>query len=113
MTVSAADVRIVLTTVGSEKNAVEIARHLVEQGLAACVNIIPYVRSIYSWKNAVQDDRELFLVIKVHRDRLSEVENQIKKLHTYETPEFVVLNAEQASESYLKWWLDHASGKTL
>lgn len=104
---SQSEVKLVLVTAGSEKNAVLIARALVEQGLAACANLVPYVRSIYRWEGAVQDEPEVLLVIKTSSRHLQRVEAEVKRLHTYDTPEILSVSPEQVSKGYLRWWLDN------
>jgi periplasmic divalent cation tolerance protein len=97
------DKRIVLTTTGSEDEARKIARHLVENRLAACVNLIPRVESIYRWQGKVESATEWLLLIKTTVDRFPEVRDAIGELHSYEVPECVVLPIEDGSETYLQW----------
>jgi periplasmic divalent cation tolerance protein len=93
----------VLTTVGSEDVALRIARELVERRLAACVNVIPSVRSVYRWEGAVQDDLELLLIVKTTSVRLPTVEDAIRALHPYEVPEIVALPTHHVAASYARW----------
>jgi periplasmic divalent cation tolerance protein len=93
---------IALTTFGAEADAARVARVLVEERLAACVNILPAMTSVYRWKGAVEEDREQQLVIKTTRDRVAAVEARVKELHPYELPEFLVLPAT-GSAAYLAW----------
>ena len=95
--------RIVLTTASSSEEAGRIARALVEEQLAACVNIVPGVRSIYAWQGRVQEDQEWLLVIKTSLARLEPLEIRLKALHSYDTPELLVLVPESGSEAYLLW----------
>ena|SRR6266851_1968523 len=97
------DKRIVLTTAGSEEEARKIARHLVENRLAACVNIIPQIESIYRWQGKVDSSREWLLLVKTTDERFPAVRDAIRELHTYELPECVVLNIEDGSSEYLQW----------
>ena len=85
------DICAVLTTAPDEDVAATIARALVEERLAACVNVLPGARSIYRWEGALQDDTEVVLVIKSHRNRSQALAARIKDLHPYELPEVLVL----------------------
>ena len=93
---------IVLTTVGTDAHAVSLARTLVEERLAACVNILPPMTSFFRWKGVVEEDREQQLVIKTTSDRTGALEARLRELHPYELPEFVVLDA-RASDTYGAW----------
>jgi periplasmic divalent cation tolerance protein len=93
---------LVLTTLGASTDAAAIARTLVSEGLAACVNVLPPMTSLYRWKGAVEEDREQQLVIKTTRDRVPALEARLRALHPYELPEFVVLDA-QGSAAYAEW----------
>ena len=99
---------VVFTTCNSEKQAARLARHLVEQRVAACVNILPKARSIYRWKNKAGKDKienatEYVLLIKSRRDLFAALRAEIEKIHTYEVPEIVALQVVEGSESYLGW----------
>jgi periplasmic divalent cation tolerance protein len=93
----------VLTTAPDEGSAGKLARILVEEGLAACVNVIPGVRSIYRWEGALQDDSEVVLVIKSQQNRSQALAARIKDLHPYELPEVLVLPVSGGSAAYLDW----------
>ena len=95
------DVVIVLTTI-TEERADELARTLVDERLAACVNVHGPMTSIYRWKGAVEEEPERQLVIKTARARLPDIEARLRALHPYELPEFIVLGAE-ASAAYGQW----------
>ena len=97
---------VVLTTVATEDDAQRIARALVERRLAACVNVLPGVRSIYRWQDAVQDDRELLLVVKTSSDRQAALTAALGELHPYEVPEIVALDAAFVAPAYARWLLD-------
>lgn len=97
------EARIAITTVGSEEEAGRIAQALVEERLAACVQILPAIQSIYRWKGAIQNEREWLLVIKTMSARIAEVERRVGQLHSYEVPEFVVLEVAAVGEPYLAW----------
>ena len=94
---------IVLTTVGSDADAAELARTLVEQRLVACVNIVAGVTSVYRWKDGVEQDEEQLLVIKTTMDMLEALQARLRELHPYELPEFVVIQVSGGSQAYLGW----------
>jgi len=94
---------VVLSTCGSVEEAGRIARELVEKRLAACVNIVSGVRSIYRWKGAVEDDGEVLLVIKSSRALFERLRAEIEKLHSYEVPEVIAVPVVDGSERYLAW----------
>ena len=94
---------VVLSTCGSPKEAHRLARELVEKRLAACVNIVPGVRSVYHWKDAIEDQEEVLLVIKTSRPLLEDLRNEIERLHSYEVPEVIALQVVDGSEAYLAW----------
>jgi periplasmic divalent cation tolerance protein len=91
-----------LTTLGASADGVALARALVDERLAACVNVLPPMQSVYRWKGRVELDREQQLVIKTTPDRLAALESRVRALHPYELPEFLVLSAE-GSQGYLAW----------
>ncbi len=96
-------VRIVLTTVGLHQRAEELAHALVERRLAACVNIIGPIRSIYRWKGDVQNEQEYLLLIKTTSDRASSLAAAFDELHPFELPERVELDVLGGSAEYLSW----------
>ena len=98
-----ASVSIVLTTIGADADAVALARTLVEERLAACVNVLPPMTSVYRWKGALEQDREQQLVIKTTSDRVAALEARLRSLHPYEVPEFLILPVGGGSEAYLAW----------
>ena len=97
------DARIVLSTAGSREEAEKIANALVERHLAACVNIVPQLRSIYRWAGKVERSDEVLLIIKTSAERFSSVRHAIETLHSYDVPECICLSVEDGSEKYLKW----------
>ncbi len=101
-----AGVVIVLTTIGADADAAVLARTLVDERLAACVNVLPVMTSIYRWHGSVEQDREQQLVIKTAADRLPALEARLRQLHPYELPEFVILSAAGGSDAYLAWVRD-------
>jgi periplasmic divalent cation tolerance protein len=98
---------VVLTACESADEAAKIARALVDQRLAACVNIASGARSVYRWKGEIEEAAEWLLFIKTSRALLSEVRTALEKLHSYELPECVALPIVDGSEGYLDW-IDHA-----
>jgi periplasmic divalent cation tolerance protein len=103
------DKRIVLTTTGSEEEARKIAKHLVEKRLAACVNIVPRVTSIYRWQGRVEEANEWLLIVKTKASVVAAVQRAISKLHSYELPECICLPIEDGSVNYLRWITDSVS----
>jgi len=102
-------VRIVLVTCGSTAEARRIARSVVEKRLAACVNVFPgRVESVYRWKGKVETARERLVLIKTTAGRLARLEREVKRLHSYEVPEFVVLPVESGSREYLAWVVENS-----
>ena len=95
--------RIVLTTAGSPEEARKIAHALVERRLAACVNIVPQIESVYRWQGKVESAAEWLLVIKTKADLFEQVRDAIKELHSYDLPECIMLEVAGGSEEYLKW----------
>jgi periplasmic divalent cation tolerance protein len=100
---------LVLTTVARAEDAERIAEELVGRRLAACVNVLPGVRSIYRWKGAVERDEERLLVVKTRADRFEALRETLLALHPYEVPEVVAVSIEAGSEPYLRW-LDESVG---
>jgi periplasmic divalent cation tolerance protein len=97
------DKRIVLCTAGSQDEARKIARHLVEQRLAACVNIVPRMESIYRWQGKLESSGEWLLLIKTTVERFPAVRDAIRDLHSYELPECIAISIEDGSSGYLEW----------
>jgi periplasmic divalent cation tolerance protein len=98
--------RVVLVTCGSMKEARKIARGVVDRRLAACVNIgTAPVESVYRWNGKVDVAKEFLLAMKTTASRLAELEKQVKRLHSYDVPEFLVLEIASGSQAYLQWVL--------
>jgi periplasmic divalent cation tolerance protein len=95
--------RIVLCTVASKAEAERIATTLVEERLAACVNILDGVHSVYRWQGAIESAAEVQLIIKTSVEKLKTLETAIQRLHSYAVPEFIVLGVEGGSSAYLHW----------
>ncbi len=94
---------IALTTLSSEADAKKIARLLVEESLAACVSIIPEVRSFYKWKSQICEDVECVLLIKTRKELLDSLENFFRLHHPYELPELVLLPVSSGKKEYFQW----------
>ena len=97
------DKLLVLTTAGSDAEARKIAQTLVERKLAACVNIVPRIHSVYRWEGKVEDAEEYLLLIKTSKSREEQVGAAIRELHSYDLPECVAIAIESGSAEYLKW----------
>jgi periplasmic divalent cation tolerance protein len=94
---------VVLVATQNEDEAARIATALVAKKLAACCNIIKGARSIYSWKGAVHDEHEALMFIKTRRELFSALEAEVKRLHSYSTPEIIALPVVAGSDAYLSW----------
>jgi periplasmic divalent cation tolerance protein len=103
------DKRIVLTATASEEEARKIARHLVQRQLAACVNVVPQVESIYRWQGKIEEAREWLLIIKTTAAAFAQVREAITELHSYELPECICLTIEDGSPAYLQWIAESVS----
>ncbi len=98
---------IVLTTTPNVEEAEALAQKIVEARLAACVQILPQVKSFYFWENRIQTDSEHLLLIKTLAEKFSELEKFIRANHSYKVPEIVALRAEKVSKNYLNWMNDY------
>src|SRR5690606_31679785 len=97
------DAIVILVTAGSDEEAKRIGAALVERRLAACVNLVGPIRSIYRWDGEVRDDPEVLLVVKTTRERFAAVEQAVREMHSYDAPEVVAVGVEQGSLPYLDW----------
>ena len=104
------DARVVLTTMDELEKAKQMARELVELRLAACVNLIERVHSIYRWEDGVETANEVLLMIKTSADRVPALKEAVARLHSYQVPEVIVLEISDGSAEYLAW-LGSASGE--
>lgn len=94
---------VVFSTAGSAEEAEKIARRLVEDRLAACVNVIKEIRSFYRWQGKIEDAAEWLLVIKSSRERFEALRSAVEKLHSYDVPEVIALPVVEGARNYLNW----------
>ena len=92
-----------LTTADNPKEAAQLARTLVEERLAACATLLPAAQSIYRWEGQIEQATETLLVLKTSPEKLVALETRLHQLHSYQTPEFLVLAVEAGSPGYLEW----------
>jgi len=97
------DFAIILTTVSTVEEGESIANKLVEKELAACINIIPKINSVYRWEGQIQSESEVLLLIKTTKDLETEVYRDVQNVHPYDTPELITLPITNGSDSYLDW----------
>jgi periplasmic divalent cation tolerance protein len=103
-------ISVVVTSVGTEQQAVEISEELVARALATCINIIPCLRSIYRWKGKICTDSEYLLIIKTRRQLFQQVSDAIRELHSYELPEIVEFAVGNAEPNFHRWVVEMATG---
>lgn len=96
-------VMVVLVTGPDETTLASIAEQVVGEGLAACVNVVPDVRSVYRWRDGVENEREALAIIKTTREAVAGLQRRVLDLHPYDVPEFIVLSVESGNPSYLDW----------
>ncbi len=106
MSTTPADICVVLMTAPSADVAARVGRTLVEERLAACVNVVPGVRSIYAWQGAICDEGEVLCIIKTRRALFDALRDRIVGLHPYEVPEIVAIDPERVSAPYASWVID-------
>ena len=94
---------LVNTTTSTKENAIKIAKHLIETKLAACVNIVPNVTSVYMWDGNICEEQEFLLNIKTREELFKKVKEAIISVHEYELPEIIAVKIENGSDAYLKW----------
>ena len=98
-------ITLVMTSVGTEQQAVEISEELIARRLATCVNIVPCLRSIYRWKGKICEDTEYLLFVKTPKKFFQRVSDAIREFHSYELPEILALPVEQAETAFHEWIL--------
>jgi periplasmic divalent cation tolerance protein len=94
---------VIYITAPNEEEAAGLARALVDAKLAACVNMVSNVRSIYSWKGSIEDDREHLMIVKTHRHLFDRLAEKVREMHSYDVPEIIALPIVEGSPDYLKW----------
>jgi len=97
---------VAFVTCGSEAEALKIANALVEARLAACVNVVAPIRSIYRWEGKIWDEKEWLLIIKTEKHRFDALEKKVKSLHSYSVPEIISLPITEGSAAYLNWLVE-------
>ena len=102
---------VVFSTCASAEEAERIARHLIDRRLAACVNVVPQIRSFYRWKGAVENSDEWLLIIKTSRPLFDQVRVLLEAVHSYEVPEVLALPVVAASPNYLAWLTTELAGE--
>ena len=101
---------VVLVTGSNARECTKIARRLLERRLIACANLVPQVRSLYTWKGKVADEKECLMVLKSSRERFPELQAEIEKLHSYSVPEIIALPIVEGSPNYLGWIAESVGG---
>src|SRR6476660_8899877 len=102
---------VVFVTTSNGDEANNIADALVSERLAACVNIVAAIKSVYRWEGKINSDNEALMIIKTTGERYPDVERRVKELHSYGTPEVVAIRIEQGSEQYLNWLRDSTTNE--
>jgi periplasmic divalent cation tolerance protein len=102
-------ITLVVTSVGTEQQAVEISEELIARRLATCINIVPCLRSIYRWKGKVCEDTEYLLLIKTPQKLFEDVSSAIREFHSYELPEILAVPVTAAEENFHRWVLEMVS----
>ncbi len=97
---------VIFITAPNENEAAKIARSLVEARLAACVNILKNIRSIYTWQGNIEDDAEALMIVKTRKSLFDALSAKVKEIHSYEVPEIIALPIIEGSEDYLQWLND-------
>lgn len=106
MSAQASDAIVVFMTAASGEEATRLAEMLVGASLAACVQILPPLESVYRWKGQVQHDTEVLILAKTTKARFAELEREVRRMHSYEIPEIVAVPATAVSQPYLRWLME-------
>ena len=104
------DAIVVFMTSGSAEEARRMASELVERRLAACVQILPEIESVYRWNGEVQRDREILILAKTTTAQFDDLEKAVREIHSYDTPEIVAVPMSQVSEPYRAWLVENVGG---
>ncbi|MSR21988.1 MAG: divalent-cation tolerance protein CutA [Gemmatimonadetes bacterium] len=107
------DACIVLVTAPDEEIAAGLCRSLIDEGLVACGNVIPGIRSLYRWRGVIRDEEESLIVFRTHRSRVPELVRRIPEMHPYEVPEVLVLAVEAGHEPYLRWVAEETGSRPV
>jgi periplasmic divalent cation tolerance protein len=101
------DCIVVLITVPQEEEAAKMANTLIDERLAACVNILKDIRSLYRWKGAIEDEGEVLMVVKTQERLFENLAKRVKQMHSYSVPEIIALPIVKGSDNYIQWlkWL--------
>jgi periplasmic divalent cation tolerance protein len=99
----AVEVYLVLSTASSEKEGKKIAQHLVKEGLAACVNVVPRISSFFFWEGKLCEEREVLILAKTEKGKMSKMIKNIRKMHSYAVPEILFLKVAGGNREYLQW----------
>jgi periplasmic divalent cation tolerance protein len=102
---------VILSTAGSTEEASKIAEHLVITRLAACVNIVPEILSVYRWKGDMNRDKEVLMIIKTDASLFIEIEQAVRSMHSYDLPELIAFPIQQGLQGYLNWIEESVSKK--
>jgi periplasmic divalent cation tolerance protein len=94
---------VVFITAPNEDESAKIARALVEARIAGCVNIIKNIRSIYSWEGKIEDEDEVFMIVKTRKELFKSLAGKVRELHSYSVPEIIAFPIVEGSEDYLQW----------
>jgi periplasmic divalent cation tolerance protein len=94
---------VIYCTVPNKKEGYKIAKELIKNNLAACINIIDKIESVFSWDHKLTEEKEALLIIKTKKILFNEIKFLIKELHSYNVPEIIAVDITQADETYLKW----------
>jgi len=104
------DAIVVVMTAANGEEAERLAEMLVHKRLAACVQILPEIKSVYRWKGDIQREPEFLLLAKTVRNCFADLEREVRATHSYETPEIIALSVTAGSEAYLKWLTSSCEG---
>ncbi len=94
---------VVFVSTSTDEEAAQICRAIVKEGLVACANIVPHVRSIYRWKGEICDEGEVLMILKTRREKYKALEKRVQELHSYDVPEVIAIPIVEGSAAYLSW----------